>query len=79
MLLGRLYGFGKIGILTGAINTVHFLGAGVWPFFAGLIFDLTGSYRLAFLLSAVMAAIAALCSYFIVEKRHTQNSAPGLA
>lgn len=79
MLLGRLYGFGKIGILTGAINTVHFLGAGVWPYFAGLIFDLTGSYRLAFLLSAVMAVIAALCSYFIVEKRHTQNSAPVVA
>jgi MFS family permease len=70
MLMGRLYGFGHIGIITGAVNTVHFLGGGFWPYVTSVIFDRTGSYQLAFVLSAVMALTAVVCSSFIVEKRH---------
>ena len=70
MLVGRLYGFGHIGILSGVVNTVHFLGGGFWPYATGLIFDRTGSYQLAFVLSAIMAMTAVLCAIFIVEKRH---------
>ena len=70
MLAGRLYGFGYIGILSGVINTVHFLGGGFWTYATGLIFDRTGSYQLAFALSAIMAMTAVLCAIFIVEKRH---------
>jgi MFS family permease len=70
MLMGRLYGFGHIGILAGVVNTVHFLGGGFWTYLVGLIFDRTGSYQLAFALSALMAVAAVLCGTFIVEKRH---------
>jgi MFS family permease len=70
MLMGRLYGFGHIGIITGAVNTVHCLGGGLWPYVTSLIFDRTGSYQLAFVLSAAMALTAVICSAFIVEKRH---------
>lgn len=70
MLMGRLYGFGHIGIITGAVNTVHFLGGGFWPYITSLIFDRTGSYQLAFVLSAALALVAVICSLFIVEKRH---------
>ena len=70
MLAGHLYGFGYIGILAGVINTVHFLGGGFWTYATGLIFDKTGSYQLAFTLSAIMAMIAVMCAIFIVEKRH---------
>jgi cyanate permease len=74
MLAGRLYGFGYIGILSGVINTVHFLGGGFWTYATGLIFDRTGSYQLAFVLSAIMAMTAVLCAIFIVEKRHREAS-----
>jgi MFS family permease len=70
MLAGRLYGFGYIGILSGVINTVHFLGGGFWTYATGLIFDRTGSYQLAFAVSAIMAMTAVLCAIFIVEKKH---------
>lgn len=70
MLIGKLYGVRSIGILTGFVNTVHFLGGGFWAYIAGVIFDVTGSYQLAFLLLAGMAAVAALCSLGIIEKRH---------
>ena len=70
MLAGHLYGFRYIGILSGVINTIHFLGGGFWTYATGLIFDRTGSYQLAFALSAIMAMTAVLCAIFIVEKRH---------
>ena len=70
MLIGKLYGVRSIGLLTGFVNTVHFLGGGFWAYIAGVIFDETGSYQLAFLLLAVMAAVAVLCSLGIAERRH---------
>jgi predicted MFS family arabinose efflux permease len=36
----------------------------------GEIFDRTGSYELAFILSALMALVAVLCTVLIKEKRH---------
>ncbi|MGA2106482.1 MAG: MFS transporter [Syntrophorhabdales bacterium] len=74
MLMGRLYGFRQIGLLTGVVNTVHFLGGGIFTYATGLIFDRTGSYQMAFIIAAAMAAAAALCSSLIAEKSHTPGS-----
>ena len=70
MLIAKLYGVMHLGILTGFINTAHFLGAAFWPYVAGLIFDKTGSYRLAFVLLTIMAFVAAVGMLFVKEKRH---------
>jgi sugar phosphate permease len=70
MLILRLYGGNHLGILTGFVNTVHFLGGGVWAYGAGVVFDKTGSYQLAFILSAVAAVVATVCSVCIAERRH---------
>ncbi len=70
MLISKLYGPKHLGLLTGFTNTIHFLGGGLWPFLAGVIFDRTGSYQLAFIVSAVAAVVALGCTLFIVEKRH---------
>lgn len=69
-LVGRLYGFSHVGILSGFIATIHHLGGGIWAYAGGVIFDETGSYKLAFILSAFMALAAILCTVFIKEKRH---------
>ena len=69
-LLGRLYGLSHIGLLTGFIITIHHLAGGFWAYLGGLIFDKTGSYRLIFLLSLIMAFLAIFSSLFIKEKRH---------
>ena len=76
MLIGRLYGFKQIGLLTGVVNTVHFLGGGLFTYATGLIFDWTGGYRVAFTVAAVMAAIAVLCGSFIREKSYLEESLP---
>ena len=69
-LLGRLYGFSHIGLLSGFATTVHHIGGGFWAYLGGLILDQTGSYRLAFICSAVLALMAIVCCILIREKRH---------
>jgi MFS family permease len=76
MLIGRLYGFRQIGLLTGVVNTVHFFGGGIFTYVTGLIFDRTGSYQMAFIAAAVLAAIAAVCSAFIIQRRHVPGTLP---
>ena len=71
MLVGRLYGVLHLGVLTGFINTAHFLGGGFWAYIAGVIYDLTGSYQLAFILLAVMAFVAVVAMAFVKERTHT--------
>ena len=70
ILLGRLYGFSHIGLLSGFVFTIHYLAGGFWAYVGGLIFDQTGSYRWAFILSAIMALIAFFGTLLIKEKRH---------
>jgi len=69
-LAGRLFGFTHIGLITGFITTLHHLGGGFWAYVGGVIFDSTGSYRMAFLFSAALAAVAAVCGILSIEKRH---------
>ena len=72
-LAGKLYGFRHIGLISGFITTVHHLGGGFWAYMGGLMFDRTGSYKIMFILSAVMALVALLCTILIKEKRHYIN------
>jgi predicted MFS family arabinose efflux permease len=69
-LLGKLFGFSNIGVISGVINTSHHLAGGFWAYMGGVIFDRTGSYQIAFVLSATLAFIAFVCSSLIKEKRH---------
>jgi predicted MFS family arabinose efflux permease len=69
-LLGNLYGFAHIGLITGFVTTVHHFSGGLWAWLGGVVFDATGSYRMAFLLSAVSAGIAFVCAAMIQEKKH---------
>jgi predicted MFS family arabinose efflux permease len=71
-LVGRLYGFTHVGLISGFITTIHHLGGGFWAFMGGVLFDKTGSYQITFTLSAALAAIAIISSLAIKEKRHTR-------
>jgi len=78
-LVGRLYGFSHVGVLSGFITTVHHLGGGVAAWGGGVLFDLTGSYQTVLTISAVMAAIAVVSAMLIRQRREaprTKASAP---
>ncbi len=68
-LIGRLYGLSHMGVLSGVITTIHHLGGGFWAYLGGVLFDRTNSYQSIFVLSAIAAFIAFLCSLLIKEKR----------
>lgn len=70
VLVGRLYGFSHIGVLTGFIITIHHLAGGFWAYLGGLLFDMTGSYELIFILSVIMAFLAIFSSLLIRERSH---------
>ena len=56
-LVATLFGIRSLGLIFGATNNGFTIGATIGPFVAGYIFDVTSSYRLAFLLSGVIAAL----------------------
>jgi len=72
-LVGRLYGFTHVGMISGFITTIHHLGGGFWAFMGGVLFDKTGSYQITFTLSAALAVIAIMSTLAIKEKRHIIN------
>ena len=67
-LVGKLYGFSHIGLISGFITMVHHMGGGLWAYIGGWSFDTSGSYRWAFIGSAVMAGIALIGTLMIKEK-----------
>ncbi|MBW2206143.1 MAG: MFS transporter [Deltaproteobacteria bacterium] len=69
-LIGRLFGLTHIGLIGGAVTTIHHLGGGLWAYVGGVIFDHTGSYHWAFGISMLMAGAAVLCALLIKEERH---------
>ena len=69
-LTGRLYGFAHVGLISGFITTIHHLGGGFWAYIGGLLFDVTGSYHIIFVFSAILAVIALTCTLAVRERRH---------
>jgi MFS family permease len=59
-LVAELFGLSSHGLILGVINLIGFtFGAAVGPFIAGYIFDMTNTYKLAFIVCAAVG-IAAL-------------------
>ena len=69
-LVGDIFGPRFMGTIYGIVSLSHQIGSAFGSFLGGLIFDLTGSYNYAFLMSLVVAVVASLISYFIREPRN---------
>ena len=54
-LLAKLFGLRSHGMIFGANNVGFTIGAAVGPFITGYIFDVTGSYQIAFLLCGAVS------------------------
>jgi MFS family permease len=55
------FGGRHFGAIYGALNVGNGLGAALGPWFGGVVHDVTGSYRLAFLTAMACCAIGAAC------------------
>lgn len=75
-LVGSLYGVTHLGFISGFINTVHMVGGGLWAYMGGVVYDRTGDYDLALLISAAATAVALMCTFLIREERHGPRRRP---
>jgi MFS family permease len=74
-LVSDLFGVTHLGFISGFITTVHMFGGGLWTYLGGVMFDRTGNYDAALLVSAGMAVVALVFTFFIKDARHTPRAA----
>ena len=72
-LVAALFGLRSHGLILGVINLGVTTGGAVGPFIAGYIFDVTGSYQLAFLVSAVASIIGFILAVMLRPIRDTKG------
>jgi MFS family permease len=52
---------GRFGAIYGFLSVGNGIGGGVAPWFGGFVHDLTGSYRVAFLIATTFCAVGSFC------------------
>ena len=61
-LVASLFGLRSHGLILGVIDLGFTIGAAMGPFVAGYIFDVTGGYQVAFLVSAAIGIVGIILS-----------------
>jgi MFS family permease len=67
-IIAEFFGLKALGMNVGIINLCYSTGAAAGPFMAGYVFDMTHSYRTAFVLTALVALAAFVLSVFLKPK-----------
>ena len=79
ILINRTFGTRQFGTITGAMMMLAFPGTALGPIVAGMMFDATGSYRLALTIMLGVVSISiiffAVASLVVNGARHRQASA----
>jgi len=70
-LISDTFGVGRIGTILGVLEVSFGLGAAVGPVMGGYIFDVSGSYSMAFLLWTLAMLTVALVALFVRRERQT--------
>jgi MFS family permease len=68
-LVADLFGLSSHGLIYGTVGLGFTIGASIGPYLTGYIFDVYGSYWLAFLLCAIFAIICMICAALIRSPR----------
>ena len=64
-MIAKLFGLASLGIILGSIEFVSMVFGVISPILAGHIFDITGSYQLAFLICATINIIGLILSLLL--------------
>lgn len=74
-LVAQIFGLRYMSMLTGIVFLGHQLGSFLGAWLGGRIFDETGSYQLAWVISIVLSVLAALCSWPVDERPLVRQAA----
>ena len=69
--IADLFGLGGHGFMLGFATVGYTIGGALGPVLGGYIFDATGSYSLAFILCAVLAAISVVVTLLLKPMKNT--------
>ncbi len=72
-LVAELFGLRSHGLILGVINLGYCIGAAAGPFLAGYVFDVTGSYNVAFLVCAVASVLGLILSSVLKPTKTSQS------
>ena len=72
-LIGDTFGLGRIGAIFGVLEVGFGIGAAIGPAIGGLIFDISNSYSLAFLIGALAILVATLL-IALIRRETSRNS-----
>jgi len=64
-IVAKLFGLSAHGAIMGSVGVGYMIGGALGPVLAGRIFDITGSYQTAFLISAAASVIALILALLL--------------
>ena len=67
VFLGNMYGSNRLGTLTGTVSMIHQIAGGLGALAGGWIFDLRGSYDVAFVLMLALSLVATAMTLVVRE------------
>ena len=70
-IAAQLFPGRRFGVIYGLLSVGNGIGGGLAPWFGGFVHDLTGSYRVAFLIAVCFCAIGSLCFWLARPRRRT--------
>jgi MFS family permease len=70
-MASQLFPGPRFGVIYGILSVGNGIGGGVAPWFGGFVHDLTGSYRIAFLIAVGFCAIGSACFWLARPPRRT--------
>ena len=78
LITAELFGLSSLGIIVGSLTFSFTIGNAVGVFLAGHIFDITGSYYLAFFSSAALGIAGLILTVLLrpIKGKHSQNEIP---
>ena len=79
VFLGNIYGPLRLGTLTGTVSMIHQITGGLGAFAGGWIYDLTGSYNIAFVLMLALSLAATALTLVVREPLRRQRLPLGAA
>ena len=74
LIPAELFGLKFLGMILGVIMVFNGIGGALGAPLAGYIFDVTGSYRLAFLISVVIGALAIILSLILLKAKEWRGA-----
>ena len=68
-IAAQLFPGRRFGVIYGILSVGNGIGGGIAPWFGGVVHDLTGSYRVAFLIAVGFCAVGAACFWLARPRR----------